>query len=107
MTPQDTIATTSTGNRPFSAAVVLAVSMAINLVGIGAPALLWAASMRADLDHVRDGGSVALRQHIDQAGGRDNKQDERLQGLEKAVELRGAQLDRIESDVKELLRRIR
>jgi len=94
----------ATRGRPVTWALV---AFSVQLVCFVGPFLMRAAQLEARVEAVDNRGSAALTSHIVEARAADAVRDGRLVGLEKATELRGAQLDRIEGDVKQLLKLLR
>lgn len=80
-------------------------SFAVQVLLVAGPGLIKAAQIESRVDVVEHRGSVALNDHEKKAAEVDGVQDSRLAAIEEAARLRGQQLDRIESDLKELLRR--
>lgn len=83
------------------------VAFAIHIVLLVAPGIVYGARLVARLDSLERNGSTMVQTHIQTSREADSMRDSRLASIEKANELRGAQLDRIETDVKELLKRVR
>jgi hypothetical protein len=82
----------------------MGVSAAVQLAVLAIPLVLRASQLEAKYENLARTGSEAHATHVREAQASDGIRDARLSALEKAAELRGAQLDRIEGDVKELLR---
>jgi hypothetical protein len=88
-----------------SLAFWMGVSAGIQILVLSIPLFVRASQLEAKVDGLGRSGSDAHQAHVREAREADAVQDSRLSALEKAEQIRGAQLDEIQRDVKELLRR--
>jgi hypothetical protein len=80
-------------DRPVTFRLVAAV---VACLLVQAPVAIWAGTLQANVSDMRANGTEPSR-----------RLESRVSAIERELQLRGAQMDRIEADVKELLRRTR
>jgi hypothetical protein len=101
----DLTITASTGKR--IAALVAAASLLVNVAGWAGSQMVNYSQLRARVDSIAEGGSVALQTHTKESMGKFVDQEKRLTRLETIEEQNLARLSNIERDVKEVLRELR